>query len=106
MSEITLIGLNHKTAAVELREALAFTAEESANALKSLIGNSSNKIKEAMIFSTCNRMEILFISEDKNGKLLNIVDKSDFKNDNLPNNIVDESTRENFKATKESISIS
>lgn len=28
MSDIILIGLNHKTAAVELREALAFTQEE------------------------------------------------------------------------------
>lgn len=61
MSDITLIGLNHKTAAVELREALAFTVEEAAHALKSLSNNE--KIKEAMIFSTCNRMEILFISD-------------------------------------------
>ncbi len=60
MSDITLIGLNHKTAAVELREALAFTSEESANALNAL--RSYTQIKEAMIFSTCNRMEIVFIS--------------------------------------------
>ncbi|MBF0411691.1 MAG: glutamyl-tRNA reductase [Desulfamplus sp.] len=60
MSDITLIGINHKTAAVELREALAFTSEEATNALNAL-GNNT-KIKEAMIFSTCNRMEILFVS--------------------------------------------
>lgn len=65
MTDITLIGVNHKTASVELREALAFTAEESANALQRLKGN--NDVKEALIFSTCNRMEILFIPAHADG---------------------------------------
>lgn len=60
MSDIILIGLNHKTAAVELREALAFTQEEAADALNTL--RRYAQIKEAMIFSTCNRMEIIFVS--------------------------------------------
>ncbi len=61
MSEIILIGLNHKTAPVELREALSFTEEESSTALAEI--KNQKQIKEALIFSTCNRMEILFVSD-------------------------------------------
>ncbi|MBF0241754.1 MAG: glutamyl-tRNA reductase [Desulfamplus sp.] len=77
MSDITLVGLNHKTAAVELREALAFTAEESSDALKSLIKGEQNSkiITEAMLFSTCNRMEILFTSAKQNSEKLSSGDK-------------------------------
>ncbi len=59
MSDITLIGINHKTASVELREALAFTTEETIFALKTL--KQRQDLKESLIFSTCNRMEILSI---------------------------------------------
>ncbi len=62
MSEIILIGLNHKTAPVELREALSFTEEEISTALAEL--KNKKQIKEILIFSTCNRMEILFVSDD------------------------------------------
>ena len=59
MTDITLIGVNHKTASVEIREALAFTPEESAHALRHL--QKRGDVRETLIFSTCNRMEILFI---------------------------------------------
>ncbi|MBF0112985.1 MAG: glutamyl-tRNA reductase, partial [Desulfamplus sp.] len=78
MSDITLVGLNHKTAAVELREALAFTAEESSEALKSLLNDKQEDgkiITEAMLFSTCNRMEILFTSTKQNSEKLSSGDK-------------------------------
>jgi len=78
MSDITLIGINHKTAAVELRESLAFTAEETTHALKFL--TNSADIREAMIFSTCNRMEILFIPARENGTQSMISFLSEYKN--------------------------
>lgn len=78
MSDITLIGINHKTAAVELREALAFTAEETIHALKAL--TESEDIREAMIFSTCNRMEILFIPAHENGTKAMVSFLSEYKN--------------------------
>ena len=56
MPEIILIGLNHKTAPVELRECLSFTTDQSRDALETLQMQAS--VKEALIFSTCNRMEI------------------------------------------------
>ncbi|MBA3010983.1 MAG: glutamyl-tRNA reductase [Proteobacteria bacterium] len=59
MSNIFLIGANHKTAPVELREKLSFTAEETLGALGYL--KEAPHIKEALVFSTCNRTEILYI---------------------------------------------
>lgn len=65
MSEIILIGINHKTAPVELREALSFTKEEMIHTLETLKHNS--EIEEILLFSTCNRTEILMIPGKKNG---------------------------------------
>jgi len=62
MSNIFLIGANHKTAPVELREKLSFTAEETLGALGYL--KEAPHIKEGLVFSTCNRMEILYIPEE------------------------------------------
>ena len=55
MSIITL-GLNHKTAPVDLRERLAFSPESLPNAVKSL--SALKEISEAAILSTCNRTEL------------------------------------------------
>ncbi len=61
MPKIILIGANHKTAPVELREGLSFTDEETTITLESL--KEDTRIKEGMIFSTCNRTEVLYIPE-------------------------------------------
>ena len=63
MNEIVLIGINHKTAPVELRECIAFTADESESALRAL--SCKPPIKEALLFSTCNRVEVLVVAADK-----------------------------------------
>ncbi|HEY9200032.1 MAG TPA: glutamyl-tRNA reductase [Gammaproteobacteria bacterium] len=55
MSIITL-GLNHKTAPVEIRERLSFSPESLAEAVKSL--SALEGISEAAILSTCNRTEL------------------------------------------------
>lgn len=62
MLNIFLIGANHKTAPVELREKLSFTAEETLGALEYL--KEAPHIKEGLVFSTCNRTEILYIPEE------------------------------------------
>ncbi|MBC2705387.1 glutamyl-tRNA reductase [Desulfobacula sp.] len=61
MSKIILIGINHKTAPVELREKLSFSDEETIAALEFL--KQDEDIKESLIFSTCNRTEVLYIPE-------------------------------------------
>lgn len=58
---LTVIGLNHQTAPVSVRERLAFPAAVLSEALCSL-GCQTN-IAEAMILSTCNRTEIYCIGD-------------------------------------------
>jgi glutamyl-tRNA reductase len=56
---IHCIGINHNTAAVELREKLSFTDESIRAALSRLgCGDGVNAISEMAIISTCNRIEI------------------------------------------------
>ena len=57
MDEIVLLGINHKTAPIELRECLAFSNEETLAALETF--KASPVISEVMVISTCNRVEIL-----------------------------------------------
>ncbi|MBW1866940.1 MAG: glutamyl-tRNA reductase, partial [Deltaproteobacteria bacterium] len=62
MLTIVLVGLNHKTAPVELRECLAFSKEEKSIALEALPQHPS--ISEVVLISTCNRVEILMTGND------------------------------------------
>ena len=54
--EIVLVGLNHRTAPVEVRERLSFTAEQSRRAAEEL--RSRGILEETLVLSTCNRSEI------------------------------------------------
>jgi glutamyl-tRNA reductase len=54
---ILLVGVNHKTATVEVRERLAFNDEACANGLRQLVDGEI--VREGLIVSTCNRVEIL-----------------------------------------------
>ena len=63
MTLITL-GLNHKTAPLELRERLAFTPQTLPEALNSLIKVMG--VSEAVILSTCNRTELYCALHDDN----------------------------------------
>jgi glutamyl-tRNA reductase len=62
MSEIVLLGLNHKTAPVELRECIAFSAEDAESAVETLHRHPS--ISEVLLFSTCNRVEVAIVTND------------------------------------------
>ncbi len=53
---ILVVGLNHKTAAVEVREKLAFAGERLEEGLKKL--HSLPEVSEAVVLSTCNRVEM------------------------------------------------
>jgi glutamyl-tRNA reductase len=54
---IVLLGLNHKTAPIELRERLAIGPQQLEEATRSLV--QAPGILEGMILSTCNRVEVL-----------------------------------------------
>jgi len=62
MKELIIIGLNHKTAPIEIREKLAFQDSEIKKAL--LETASLPSLKEDMILSTCNRVEIYAIASE------------------------------------------
>lgn len=54
--ELIVIGLNHKTAPIDIRERLAFPEDRIETALHQV--KSVPSLKENMILSTCNRVEI------------------------------------------------
>lgn len=54
------LGINHKTAPVELREQIAFTPDSMLDALESLSNVAG--IDECMIVSTCNRTELYVVA--------------------------------------------
>jgi glutamyl-tRNA reductase len=60
------IGINHRTAPVQVRERLAVNEVQLGEALDSL--HSGVKIPEAAILSTCNRTEIYFREKDRTGE--------------------------------------
>jgi len=57
---LTVVGLSHKTAPVEIREKLTFPAHVQADALSRLTDDDA--IAEAVIVSTCNRTEIYAVT--------------------------------------------
>jgi glutamyl-tRNA reductase len=59
---IVVVGLSHKTASVEIREKVAFAPNQMEKPLKALV--SLPDITEAVIVSTCNRVEIYATSRD------------------------------------------
>jgi len=61
---LLLVGINHQTAPVAIRERVAFTSGEILPAIASL--QKTVNIEEAVILSTCNRTEIIVSSDGAN----------------------------------------
>ena len=62
---LLLVGVNHTTAPLDIRERLAIPVARLADATRSLAGQPG--IREALILSTCNRVELLTVIESPNG---------------------------------------
>jgi len=60
--ELVLLGINHNTAPIEVRERLAISAERLPDAIRSL--SSVPGIREGLILATCNRVELLTVQDD------------------------------------------
>lgn len=54
--EIVLVGLNHRTAPLELRERVTFTADQARRAAAEL--RARGLLEESLVLSTCNRSEL------------------------------------------------
>jgi len=68
---LALIGLNHKTAPIELRERIAINRDELPEATRALAAMPG--VAECMIVSTCNRVEMLAEVEGPNVELTQFV---------------------------------
>lgn len=60
MGDIVIVGLNHRSAPVEVRERLAFPADTVGHALRGLVERDG--IAEGVILSTCNRVEVCVLA--------------------------------------------
>ena len=69
---LTLVGLSHKTAPVEIREKLTFPANRQDEALALLTSNPD--VSEAVIISTCNRTEIYAVTTTQTDGPSTIID--------------------------------
>ena len=59
---IVVIGLNHRTAPIHVRERLALPKDQIPRALEGMVGDGA--IGEAMLISTCNRVELVVSGKD------------------------------------------
>src|SRR3972149_10912679 len=59
---LVIVGLNHKSALVEIREKLSFPAQGIEAPLKQLTNHYG--MNEGVILSTCNRVEVVAITPD------------------------------------------
>jgi glutamyl-tRNA reductase len=63
MREIVLIGINHKSAPVEVRECIAFSDEDTIDGLQTLHRHPA--VEEVILYSTCNRVELLLVTHQR-----------------------------------------
>ena len=61
--QLVVLGLNHKTVSVDIREQFAISEESARSGLRHL--DEQEGIEEAVVLSTCNRTEIYAVL--KNG---------------------------------------
>ncbi len=62
MSELLLLGLSHRTAPLDLREAVALTEGRAAGIMGGLTADAA--VREVTVVSTCNRTEIYLVADD------------------------------------------
>src|SRR5687768_18308793 len=65
---LLVIGINHRTAPVEIREKVVFAGDELPEALQEL--SSGAGVHEALIVSTCNRTELYCLSDGEEQALV------------------------------------
>ena len=70
--DLSVIGINHRTAPVEVRETFALTGELGGQLLKVL--RAAGVFDEALVLDTCNRTEIYFVSRSDDDPMAHIMD--------------------------------
>ena len=62
LNKLVVVGVNHDSASVELRERIAFAPEKVHESLGALIRDT--QLSESVILSTCNRTELYGVLPD------------------------------------------
>ena len=70
--DLIVVGLNHRTAPLDVRERVAFDEQEVHGVLSR--ARSENVLSEAILLSTCNRLEIYVVAERFHGAYQDIRD--------------------------------
>src|SRR6516162_5371575 len=68
---LVLIGINHTTAPIEVRERLAIPASRLADAIRTLVHQPG--VREGLILSTCNRVELLTVQEENSNSTVDLL---------------------------------
>ena len=63
-----IVGVSHRNSPLEVREALAFPRDGLAEALHRMLSEAG--VTEAMILSTCNRVELYLAVEDEHAEVV------------------------------------
>jgi glutamyl-tRNA reductase len=87
MCHIVLLGMNHKTAPVELREQLALSCQQHVSPLH-LIPHLVH-VDEVFFLSTCNRVEFVFTCQDPHDAILEVKALLQTYLGNLEGNLLD-----------------
>jgi len=69
---IVVIGVNHRTAPIELLERVSLSGPELGKAISGLVSRAN--IREAAVLSTCNRTEVIAVAERFHGAYADIRD--------------------------------
>ncbi len=67
---VCIVGLNHRTTPVEIRECLAVSDQEVETILQSMVGHHA--IREASLLSTCNRVEFTLVTHDPDAAIASV----------------------------------
>jgi glutamyl-tRNA reductase len=70
--KLSIIGISHRTAPVEVRESCALTGELTARFLRA--AHLENVFEEAMLLDTCNRTELYFVAAGQGDCMENFLD--------------------------------
>jgi len=60
---LTVVGINHRGASLDVRERIAYRSSEVADALERL--RTESGAREAALLSTCNRTEIYLVESEQ-----------------------------------------
>jgi len=71
-TRVALLGCNHRTAPLELRERVAFTTEQALDAAMQL--RSRGILQEAVVVSTCNRSELYGVPADSSTPITDVLE--------------------------------